>query len=89
MGHIKLPWWLRRLKNLPAVQETHVRPLGWEDPLEKGMVIHASILAWGESYGQSPWGHKESDTAECAKLQMSSLGQVLFMGKSENGQSLA
>ena len=77
------------VKNLPAVQETHVRPLGWEDPLEKGMVIHASILAWGESYGQSPWGHKESDTAECAKLQMSSLGQVLFMGKSENGQSLA
>ena len=37
-------------KNLPAVQETHVRSLGWEDPLEKGMVTHSSILAW-----RIPW----------------------------------
>ena len=37
-------------KNLPAVQETHVQSLGWEDPLEKGMVIHSSILAW-----KIPW----------------------------------
>ena len=34
------------VKNLPAVQETCVQPLGWEDPLEKGMEIHSSILAW-------------------------------------------
>ena len=33
------------VKNLPAVQETRVRFLGWEDPLEKGMVTHSSILA--------------------------------------------
>ena len=33
-------------KNLPAVQETRVRSLGGEDPLEKGMVTHSSILAW-------------------------------------------
>ena len=32
--------------NLPAVQETRVRSLGWEDPLEKEMAIHSSILAW-------------------------------------------
>ena len=31
-------------KNLPAVQETHVQSLGWEDLLEKGMVTHSSIL---------------------------------------------
>ena len=43
--------------------------LGQEDPLEKGMATHSSILAW-ESHGQrslagySPWGHKESDTTE-------------------------
>ena len=33
-------------KNLPAMQEMWVRSLGWEDPLEKGMAIHSSILAW-------------------------------------------
>ena len=37
-------------KNLPAVQETWVQTLGWEDPLEKGMAIHSSILAW-----RIPW----------------------------------
>ena len=38
------------VKNLPAMQETRVRSLGWEDPLEKGMVTHSSILAW-----RIPW----------------------------------
>ena len=36
----------RMVKNLPAVQETQVRPLGWEDPLEKGKGTHSSVLAW-------------------------------------------
>ena len=36
--------------NLPAVQKTWVRPLGWEDPLEKGKATHPSILAW-----RIPW----------------------------------
>ena len=34
------------VKNLPAMQETYVPSLGWEDPLEKGMATHSSILAW-------------------------------------------
>ena len=34
------------LKNLPAMQETRVPPLGQEDPLEKGMATHSSVLAW-------------------------------------------
>ena len=34
------------VKNLPAVRETWVRSLGWEDPLEKGKATHSSILAW-------------------------------------------
>ena len=38
------------VKNLPAVQETWVPSLGWEDPLEKGMATHSSILAW-----RIPW----------------------------------
>ena len=41
------------VKNLPAVQETGVPSLGWEDPLEKGMAIHSSILAW-----DIPWTEK-------------------------------
>ena len=38
------------IKNLPAMQETCVGPLGWEDPLEKEMATHSSILAW-----RIPW----------------------------------
>ena len=50
------------VKNLPAMQETLVRFLGWEDPLEKGTTTHSSILAqrttWREEPGRySPWGH--------------------------------
>ena len=41
------------VKNLPAMQETRVPSLGWEDPLEKGMAIHSSILAW-----RIPWRGK-------------------------------
>jgi len=37
---------VQTVKNLPAMQETWVQSLGWEDPLEKGMATHSSILAW-------------------------------------------
>ena len=50
--------------NLPAMQETWVRSLGWEDPLGKGKAIHFSILAWRIPWTVCPWGHKESDTTE-------------------------
>ena len=33
-------------KNLPAMQETQARSLGWENPLEKGMAMHTTVLAW-------------------------------------------
>ena len=36
----------QRVKRLPAMQETQVQSLGWEDPLEKEMATHSSILAW-------------------------------------------
>ena len=56
------------VKNLPAVQETRVRALGWEDPLEKEMATHSSILGWKISWTQEtgghPWGRKESGTTE-------------------------
>ena len=53
------------VKDLPAVQETWIQFLGWEDPLEKEMATHYCILAWN-----IPWswagsrGHKELDTTE-------------------------
>ena len=42
------------VKNLPAVQETWVRSLGWEDPLEKEMATHSSILAWRIPWTENP-----------------------------------
>ena len=44
------------VKNLPAMQETLVLPLGSEDPLEKEMATHSSILAWKIPYTEEPGG---------------------------------
>ena len=44
------------VKNLPAMQETYIRSLGWEDPLEKGMATHANILAWKIPWTGEPGG---------------------------------
>ena len=44
------------VKNLPAVQETLVRSLGQEDPLEKEMATHSSILAWKIPWAEEPGG---------------------------------
>ena len=59
------------VKNLPAMQEMWVRFLGWEDPLEKGMATHSSILARGipwteehgglQSMGSQRVGHDQSN----------------------------
>ena len=61
------------VKHLPTMHETQVRSLGWEDPLEKKMATHSSILA-GEFHEQksladySPWGRKEWDTTEATNI---------------------
>ena len=44
------------VKNLPTMQQTCVQSLGWEDPLEKEMATHSSILAWGISWTEEPGG---------------------------------
>ena len=54
---------------MQETQETQVLSLGREDPLEEGMEIHFSILAWGipqtgNLLGYNPWGHKDLDTTE-------------------------
>ena len=46
----------QRLKHLPGMQETRVRSLGWEDPLEKEMATHFRILAWTISWTEEPGG---------------------------------
>ena len=42
------------VKNLPAIQETRVQSLGWEDLLEKEMATHSSVLAWEISWIEEP-----------------------------------
>jgi len=62
-----LPWWTslvaQLLKNPPAMWESWVRSLGWENPLEKGKATHSSILAW-----TIPWVRKELDMTEKLSL---------------------
>ena len=53
------------VKNLPAMQETQIQSLGWEDPLEKELTTPSSILAW-----KIPW------TEECGRLQSMGLQRV-------------
>ena len=47
------------VKHLPAMQETQVQPLGWEDPLEKRMATHSSILAWKIPWTEEPSGRQQ------------------------------
>ena len=44
----------QKIKNLPSMQETRVRSLGWEGPLEKGMASHSRILAWRIPWTEEP-----------------------------------
>ena len=58
------------VKSLPAMQETQVQSLGWEDPLEKEVATYSSILEWRILWTEEPGrlyssrGHRESDTTE-------------------------
>ena len=60
----------QRLKRPPAMRETWVLSLGWEDPLEKEMATHSRVLAWRIPWMEEPGGLysprdlKESDTPE-------------------------
>ena len=65
-GHIWTSLVAQTVKNLPAVMETWVRSLGWEDPLEKGMAIHSIILTWEIPMDRGVW---QAIVHEVAKSQ--------------------
>jgi len=59
------------VKNPPAMWETWVQSLSWDDPPEKGKATQSSILAWRIPWTiYSPWGHKDSDTTEGLSLSL-------------------
>ena len=65
LEEIRAPLVAQMVKNLPSVQETQFQSLGWEDPLEKGITTHSSILAW-----RIPW------TEEAGRLQFMGLQKI-------------
>ena len=72
------------VNNLPTMWETWVRSLGWEDPLEKEMATHSSILAWKIPWTEEPGrlqsiGHKKSDTTERLSTALG-LSLLFFQG---------
>ena len=61
------------VKNLPAVRETWVRSLGWEDPLEKAMATHSSILDW-----KIPWTEEPGKLKSMASQSWTQLSNFTF-----------
>ena len=81
--------WASLVARLPAMQNTQVWSLGWEEPLEEGMATHSSNLP-GVSHGQrsivsySPWGCKESDMTE----HLTHTWPIFLLGKSHRQKRL-
>ena len=76
------------VKNQPALQETWVRSMIWEDPLEEGMTTQSRILAWRTSIERgawwatySPWRCKELDTAERLSTHVQITAFILFCSR--------
>ena len=56
------------VKNPPAVRETQVPSLGWEDPLKKGMATHSSILAWRIPWTEESGGLQSTGSQRLTRL---------------------
>ena len=69
----------QRLKRLPAMRETWVRSLGWEDPLEKEMATHSSILAWRIPWTEEPGGLQSSGSQRVGQDRATSLFTFFHM----------
>ena len=61
------------VKNLPAMQETQVQSLGWEDLLEKGTAAHSSILAWRIPWTEEPGGLQSMELSTTKQLSLHKL----------------
>ena len=61
------------VKNSPAMRETWVQSLGWEDPLEKGMATHSSILAW-----RIPWTEESGRLQSIIQLYQIVIRELVF-----------
>jgi len=55
------------VKNLPAMQKTSIQSLGLEDPLEKGMATHPSVLAWRNPWTEKPGGLQSTELQKVGK----------------------
>ena len=71
------------VKNLPTMQETRVRSLGGEDPLEKGMAIHSSILAWRIPMDRGAWWATVHRVAK-SRTRLSDFTQIHTIGGNDN-----
>ena len=65
-------------KNLPAKLDTRVRPLGQEDPLEKGMATHSSILAWKIPWVEEPGGLQRVTTEQLSTHTQACRFQIIW-----------
>ena len=62
------------VKNLPAIQDTWVQSLGWEEPLEKGMAANSGILAWRIPWSEEPGGPKSMGSQRVRHNQVTIMG---------------
>ena len=69
----------QRVKNLPAIQETWVQSLGWEDPLEKGVATHSSILVWRIPWTEELGGVHRVTKSDWATKHEHCLGSCLYI----------
>ena len=78
----------QRLKRLPPMQETWVRFLGWEDPLEKETAAHSSVLAWRIPGTEEPGGLQSTGSQTWTRLSdFASLWFLLAASRGEAGKS--
>ena len=78
------------VKNPPAMQETWVQSLGWEDPLGKEMAIHSSTIAWKIPWTEEPGrlqSDTESDTTERLHFTVMILMQNMAVEQGKNAES--
>ena len=74
------------IKNLPVMQETWVRSLGWEDPLEKGMATHSSILVWEIPWIEEPGGPVHGVLKELEMTERLTTGNSLLIELMERSE---